>query len=150
MKDGNRALAERNDEDKEKEVREIKLDMGDSGGSSRDAWLEALREMEGATPQPREAPRKQAAEPRKQEKPAAKPEHTFEELVEETADAIERAKAKLTAFQKEHPYLFAPNIIRHWQESLKETRVIIERETGKGAAGNGRGPENGKSAEGSP
>ena len=144
MKDGSRALAERENEDQKKEVREIKLDIGDAAGSSRDAWLDALKELEGAAPRPREAPRKQAAEPRRQEKPAAEPEHTFEELVEEAAEAIDRAKEKLTGFQKQHPYLFAPNIIRHWQESLKETRVIIEREAGRAPANDAPGTGNGK------
>ncbi len=138
-------MPERKDErekEEERKTREIQLDIGESGEYSRDAWMEALKELEGAAPPPEErrarpaqetaGPPEEEATPKAASETQAKP---FEEMVDETSTAIEEASSSLEQFQKENPNLFAPNIIRHWQESLKETRVILERQRRRAGRG---------------
>ncbi len=137
------------DERDKRETREIKIDLGGDEEPSRNAWMEALQELEGATPEAK-PPRKESSGSSRSESDTPGRESTvrredkpFDQMVEETAEAIVAARDVLERFQKKNPHLFAPNIIRHWQESLKETKVILERQQQREARGNGS-PQNGR------
>ncbi|MBX3727849.1 MAG: hypothetical protein KF858_01590 [Candidatus Sumerlaeia bacterium] len=42
--------------------------------------------------------------------------------------AVNSAMQQLGKFQQSHPYLIAPNILRTWQDELKETSILMNRE----------------------
>jgi len=117
-------------------------------GSGRNAWLEAIKELEGAKPVPKEGqqpsqPAQQPPQPgQKLPKPEAssgestpareKEQPTEEmgpaELLEEAIERTSRVARNLEKFASSHPYLIAPNIFRMWEDNLQETQVLLERE----------------------
>jgi hypothetical protein len=42
--------------------------------------------------------------------------------------AVNTAMQQLGKFQQAHPYLIAPNILRTWEDELKETSILMNRE----------------------
>lgn len=52
---------------------------------------------------------------------------TMDEL-SEILSSVNSALNQLKKFEKKHPYLIAPNVFRHWEDSLKETATIMYRE----------------------
>ena len=46
----------------------------------------------------------------------------------EIMSSVNSALNRLQVFQRKHPYLVAPNILRHWEENLRETSTLMTRE----------------------
>lgn len=51
----------------------------------------------------------------------------FDEL-SDVLSCVNSALNKLKAWEKKHPYLVAPNILRMWEDNLKETSTVMLRE----------------------
>lgn len=126
-------------------VNEVKIDTDSSSGVGNNAWLEALRELEGfapaaapvrpATPIVAKAPvaplrRPVAAAPAR---PAAKPDPVA--LMETILGRLDSTRQELAAFVAKHPCLIAPNIHNMLDDHLKETAFTMGREK-KRAEGN--------------
>ena len=104
-------------------------------------WNEALAELESSS-KPAPAPKKQveakpepAPEPAAEKKPAPKPapkkENKPRDMMgeyERILTAVNKAMNNLRTFKRAHPYLVAPNIFGHWEDSLKETSLMMTRE----------------------
>lgn len=108
---------------------EVRLDGAGAGG--RNAWMEALAELDGAAgaAAPKAAPvapaRPSVAPPVVKATAPMKPTPIGD--LRDLCERIAKAKATLGAFVTAHPYLIAPNVYRMWEENMQEATVGIER-----------------------
>jgi len=129
------------DQDNNFDEYQLDLDM-----SAPIDWSSALQDLEKeAAPEVKKAQQKiqpvseSAPAPQRAEspKPPPPPQPAPEEPEEEkdlVADytkilsSVNKAMDRLRKFRKAHPYLVAPNIFGHWEDSLKETSLMMTRE----------------------
>lgn len=113
---------------------EVTLDTSDPALSGRNAWMEALKELEEApVAKPAAKPAAPAAPPPKAAaKPAparvAPPVNAADAAFAEALASLDDASKSLATFVKDHPYLIAPNVHLMWGDNLKEAHVMLTRE----------------------
>lgn len=112
---------------------EVTLDTSDPALSGRNAWMEALKELEEApTTKPvvkaAAAPSKTVAKPAASPPPPATPVNTAEVAFADALASLDGASKSLAEFVKDHPYLIAPNVHLMWGDNLKEAHVMLTRE----------------------
>jgi hypothetical protein len=112
-------------EEKQDSGMEVRLDTPVTG-TGRNAWLEALQELEGAGSQPPTKPAPKSVPP--QPAKAKQRQNPLLEDLEAVMAKIQKAEDSLATFVAAHPYLIAPNVYRMWEENLKESRLAIERQ----------------------
>jgi len=117
--------------DKDETV-EFKVDMG-GPALTPDSWAQAIRDLEGA-------PRAKPASPPAARPPAAPVQKamTLESAMGQVIADVKVAREALAVFTAAHPYLIAPNVFRMWEDNLKETALLMERELGRKGATGGR------------
>lgn len=102
-------------------------------GSGRNAWMEALEELESigstakVTPVPKSSAPPRSAITTPAPAPAGRPVPVTDAL-QDICAKLGKAQGVLTDFVTAHPYLIAPNVYRMWEENMKETSVTIERQ----------------------
>ncbi len=119
-------------------VKEVNISY-DSKELSKNAWMDAIQELSGQptgrpkTPPPSDIRTPSTNVPGWDDTPQEPKRRVASEelLLEQSLEKARNAFNGLNEFTRAHPYLIAPNIYRMWEDSLKESVVVLERELEK-------------------